>query len=108
MQIHFPGFVLSDLIRGIQGCFERNRELLDRKFLRENRELVTRAVALKNESVDIDAYYEKDAERRAALQETESLQAEANKANKAISERKKAGEDVGEAIASMKEISPRV
>ena len=45
--------------------------MLDRKFLRENRELVTRAVAMKNESVDIAAYYDKDAERRAALQEVE-------------------------------------
>ncbi len=82
--------------------------LLDRKFLRENRELVVRAVALKNESVDIEAYYAKDAERRAALQETETLQAEANKANRAISERKKAGEDAGEAIAAMKEVSGRI
>ena len=56
--------------------------MLDRKFLRENRELVTRAVAMKNESVDIAAYYDKDAERRAALQEVETLQAEANKATR--------------------------
>ena len=82
--------------------------LLDRKFLRENRELVTRAVALKNESVDIEAYYAKDAERRASLQETETLQAEANKANRAISERKKAGLDAAEAITAMKEVSGRI
>ncbi|MEN8005985.1 MAG: serine--tRNA ligase [Candidatus Krumholzibacteriota bacterium] len=82
--------------------------MLDRKFLRENRGLVVKAVALKNESVDIEAYYDKDAERRAALQETETLQAEANKANRAISERKKAGEDAGEAIAAMKEVSGRI
>jgi len=82
--------------------------LLDRKFLRENRELVTRAVAMKNESVDIAAYYDKDAERRAALQEVETLQAEANKANKAISDAKKAGEDAAAAIASMKEVSGRI
>ncbi len=82
--------------------------MLDRKFLRENRDLVTRAVALKNESVDIDAYYEKDAERRAALQETETLAAEANQANRAISERKKAGEDVHGRHRAMKEISVRI
>jgi len=82
--------------------------LLDRKFIRENRELVTRAVALKNESVDIEAYYAQDAERRAALQETETLQAEANKANRAISDRKKAGEDATDAIASMKEVSAKI
>ena len=82
--------------------------MLDRKFLRENQDLVTRAVALKNESVDIDAYYALDAERRAALQETESLQAEANKANKAISEKKKAGQDASEAISAMKEVAGRI
>jgi len=82
--------------------------LLDRKFIRDNRELVTRAVALKNESVDIAAYYERDAERRAALQETETLQAEANKANRAISEKKKAGRDATAAIAQMKEVSARI
>jgi len=82
--------------------------LLDRKFIRENRELVSRAVALKNESVDIEAYYAKDAERRAALQETENLQAEANRANKAISEQKKAGEDAAEAIAAMRAVSERI
>ena len=45
--------------------------LLDRKFIRENHDLVTRAVALKRESIDIDAYYAQDAQRRAALQEME-------------------------------------
>ncbi len=82
--------------------------MLDRKFLRENPDLVTRSVALKRESVDIAAYYAKDAERRAALQETESLQAEANAANRAISEKKKAGEDATDAIAGMKAVSDRI
>lgn len=82
--------------------------MLDRKFLRENQELVTRAVALKNESVDIGAYYAKDADRRAALQEMETLQAEANIANKAISDKKKAGEDASGAITAMKEVSAKV
>ncbi|MFO7610315.1 MAG: serine--tRNA ligase [Candidatus Krumholzibacteriia bacterium] len=82
--------------------------MLDRKFLRENRDLVTRAVALKREAVDVAAYYDKDAERRAALQETENLQAEANRANRAISERKKAGEDATGAIAAMKAVAERI
>ncbi len=79
--------------------------MLDRKFIRENRDLVTRAVALKNEAVDIEAYYARDAERRAALQEMEELRAEANRANKEISERKKAGEDPAAAIAAMKAVA---
>jgi len=82
--------------------------LLDRKYLRENRERVTWAVGAKNESVDIDAYYEKDALRRAALQTLEVLQADANKANKDIAASRKAGEDATDAIARMKEISGRI
>ncbi|MFH2052886.1 MAG: serine--tRNA ligase [bacterium] len=82
--------------------------MLDRKFLRENQDLVVRSVALKNESVDIAAYYAMDAERRAALQETETLQAEANRANKAISEKKKAGEDASADIAAMKDTAARI
>ncbi len=82
--------------------------MLDRKFLRENQELVTKAVALKNESVDIGAYYAKDAERRAALLEVETLQAEANRANKAISEVKKTGGDATAAITAMKSVSSRI
>jgi seryl-tRNA synthetase len=82
--------------------------LLDRKFIRENRDLVVRAVALKNEAVDIEAYFARDAERRAALRTMEELQAEANRANRAISERKKAGEDPAAAIAEMKAVAERL
>ncbi len=82
--------------------------MLDRKFLRDNRELVTRAVALKRESVDIEAYYERDARRREALQRVETLQADANKANKEIAARRKAGEDTAADIARMKEIATEI
>lgn len=82
--------------------------MLDRKFIRENRDAVIRAVALKREAVDIEAYYEKDARRRAALREMEDLQAAANAANREIAARKKAGDDAGESIARMKAISDRL
>ena len=113
MQIHFPfrasgTGVDASLCPPVAGPERKAASVLDRKFLRENRDLVTRAVALKNESVDIEAYYEADARRRAALQETEGLQAEANQANKAISEAKKAGQDASVAIAAMKDVSTRI
>ncbi len=79
--------------------------MLDRKFLRDNRELVEQAVAAKREAVDIAAYYERDAERRAALQQAEELQAEVNRANKAISTAKAAGEDTAAAIAEMRAVA---
>jgi seryl-tRNA synthetase len=89
---------------GFKGCFT----VLDRRFLRENRDLVTRAVRMKNESVDIDAYYDRDAERREALQEMENLQAAANQANKDIAELRKRGEDAAAAIVAMKETAARL
>jgi seryl-tRNA synthetase len=82
--------------------------VLDRKFLRENREVVSQAVADKNESVDIGHYYDLDAERRRALQQSEELQAEVNRANKAISEAKKQGDDTADAIAAMREVAGRL
>ncbi len=82
--------------------------MLDRKFLRENRDLVTAAVAAKRDAVDVDAYYCADGERRACLQEYEELQAEANRANKAIAAGRKSGADAGADIARMKEISARL
>ena len=82
--------------------------MLDRNYIRENRERVTWAVGAKRESVDIDAYYEKDAIRRAALNTLEVLQADANVANKEIAASRKAGEDASDAIMRMKEISGRI
>jgi seryl-tRNA synthetase len=77
--------------------------LLDRRFIRENADLVRRAVSLKRENVDIEMYYGRDAERRAALQQMEQLQAEVNRANKEIAALKRRGEDSAAAIARMKE-----
>jgi seryl-tRNA synthetase len=82
--------------------------VLDRRYIRENHDLIVKAVRLKNESVDIEGYYAKDAERRAALQEMETLQAEANRANKEIAELRKRGEDATAAIAGMKQTAERL
>jgi seryl-tRNA synthetase len=90
------------------GLRRKDDSVLDRKFLRENRELVEKAVAAKREAVDLAAYYDRDAERRAALQEAEELQADVNRANKAISAAKGAGEDTAEAIAAMREVAGRL
>ena len=57
--------------------------MLDRKFLRDNRDLVAAAVAAKRDSADVDAYYLAHGERRACPQEYEERKAEANRANKA-------------------------
>jgi seryl-tRNA synthetase len=82
--------------------------VLDRKYLRENQDSVVAAVAAKRDTVDVGAYYARDAERRAALRELEELQAEVNVANKAIATARQAGEDTAAAIAEMKAISGRV
>lgn len=82
--------------------------MLDRKFVRENRPEIERAVRLKREAIDLGTYYERDAARRAALQELENLQAESNRAGKEIAARKQAGEDAAAAIARMREVSDRI
>jgi seryl-tRNA synthetase len=58
--------------------------------------------------VDIEAYFELDAKRRTALQEVETLQAEANKANRQIAEAKKRGEETRAGIDRMKEIAGKI
>lgn len=82
--------------------------MLDRKFLRDNRDRVVEAVESKRESVDIETYYAKDELRREALQKTETLQAEANRANKEIAALRKAGGDVSAEIGRMKETAAEI
>ena len=69
--------------------------MLDLKYIRENPDLVKQAVAAKHEDCDIDAILETDAKRRALIGEKEQLEAQKNKATKAIAEAKKAVSESG-------------
>ncbi len=81
--------------------------MLDRKTIRQDHETVRQAIIDKNESADLDAFLELDAEHLALIREVEELQAERNRASAAINEMKKSGEDAGEAIAKTRELSQR-
>ncbi len=81
--------------------------MLDRKFIREESEVVRQAIADKRESADLDAYLKLDTQHLELIREVEELQAERNRASAAINEMKKSGEDAGEAITKTRELSRR-
>lgn len=82
--------------------------MLDRKFVRQNPELVRQAIVDKNEKAELDRYLELEAARRERLNEVEELKAERNEASEAIGRAKKAGEDAEAAVAAMRQVNARI
>lgn len=82
--------------------------MLDRKFIRENPELVRQAIVDKKEKADLDRFLQLEAERRQILAEVEALKARRNTASEEIGRRKKAGGDAADAIAAMKQVSDQI
>jgi seryl-tRNA synthetase len=79
--------------------------MLDIKFIRENPELVKKAILNKNEKADIDKIIEMDMQKRKLQFDFDNLRANQNKVSKEIPARKKAGEDVTEVLKQMQMIS---
>ena len=82
--------------------------MLELKFIRENREKVTRGLADKGVEADLDSLLELDEKRRSLLAQSEQLKAQRNKANQAISRRKAGSKPDPKIIAEMKELSGRI
>lgn len=82
--------------------------MLDRRFIRENPELVREGIAAKRESADLDLFLQIDRRRRELLGEIEELKARRNQASLAIGHAKKKGEDAQEAIVAMREVSAQI
>ena len=82
--------------------------MLDLKFIRENPDVVRKAVADKREKADVDALLALDVKRREMIGRVESARAEQNKATQKIAQMKKAGEDASEAIAEMRRLSDSI
>jgi len=82
--------------------------VLDRRFIRENPELVREGIAAKRESADLDLFLQIDRRRRELLGEIEELKARRNQASLAIGHAKKKGEDAQEAIVAMREVSAQI
>ena len=82
--------------------------MLDIKFIRENRDLVSQSIKNRALKIDIDVLIKVDDGRRAALAEFEELAAKRNQANDAIGVLLKEKKDAKAKISSMKEISRRI
>lgn len=77
-------------------------------FIRENADVVRKAVKAKGEPVDIDALLDVDAKRRKLLGEVEQLRGEKNEASKEVGRRKKEGGDASDIIAKMQEVGDKI
>ena len=82
--------------------------MLDRKYIRQEPDLVRQAILDKNESADIDRFLELEGSRRETLNQVETLKAERNEASEAIGRAKKAGEDAEAAVTAMREVNARI
>ncbi len=84
--------------------------MLDLKAIRRDPEPVRSALARRRDGSDarLDEVLALDARALELIPEVESLRATQNEASQGIARAKKAGEDAGEAIAAMQEVSRRV
>ncbi|MBN1997087.1 serine--tRNA ligase [candidate division KSB1 bacterium] len=82
--------------------------MLDLKFIRENSELVRKAIINKREKADVDDLLALDQKRRENISQVESARAEQNKITQRIAEMKKSGQDASATIAEMRDLSERI
>ncbi|MDZ7370054.1 MAG: serine--tRNA ligase [candidate division KSB1 bacterium] len=82
--------------------------MLDLKFIRENPEIVRKAIRDKRATVDLDAFLALDARRRELIGKVESARAEQNKVTQQISVMKKAGQDASAVIVEMGRLSDEI
>jgi seryl-tRNA synthetase len=82
--------------------------MLDLKLIRSEPERVKAALARRGAADQVDRLLELDARRRALLPEVESAQAERKTLSKQIGERKQAGEDAEELMATVQGLKERI
>ena len=80
----------------------------DLGFFREHLDSMEQMARNRGVLLDLAAFREIDAERRAIITSTERLKAERNKANDEIARAKKAGQDASAILARMKQVSEEV
>lgn len=81
--------------------------MLDIKYLRENFDAATKALATRSGSVDLSGFQQLDLQRRELLTEAELLKAEKNKVSALIGQTKDKSQVQGE-ILRMKEVSAQI
>ena len=82
--------------------------MFDQKLLRENPELLRKAVAAKRSRADLDRLIALDEQRRELTRQIDTLNTERNTASKQIGARIKAGEDAETAKAAVRELGDRI
>lgn len=82
--------------------------MLDMKFVRENPESVTAAVAKRNGQLDLTEFLELDKKRREITQRVELLKSERNNASQDIGRLKKAGQDAEEQMAAVRALGDKI
>ena len=82
--------------------------MLDIKFIRNNPELMKKAIIDKNESADIDKIIQLDEEKRKIQHEFEQLKANQNKVSKQIGQYKREKRDVTPILTEMKDLADKV
>ena len=82
--------------------------MLDIKLIRNNPDLVKKALEKRQENIDIDKLLKMDEKKRGLLFEVEQLKNEQNITSKKIPAYKKEGKDVSELMKEMKELSEKI
>ncbi|MDQ7054646.1 MAG: serine--tRNA ligase [candidate division KSB1 bacterium] len=82
--------------------------MFDLKFIRENLDLIQKAVEQKREKVDLSPFRPLDEERRKLLAEVEQLKAYRNRVSQEIAELKKQKQPADDKIAEMREIGAKI
>ena len=86
----------------------RSDRVLDIKFVRENVELVQKALENRHNPLKLDRFVELEKRRRELLQVVEADKSERNSASQEISKMKKAGENADEQIAAMRALGDKI
>ncbi len=82
--------------------------MLDLKFIRENAQAVKQNIINKNESADIDTFLELDEQRRAIIQQVESLKSTRNTVSEQIAVLKKSKQNADQYIEEMRIVSENI
>jgi len=82
--------------------------MLDLRFIRENPELVRKAIEAKGAEVALDRLLELDRRRREIIQKADRLKEERNRVSEEIGRLKKAGKDGSSAVLAMKRVSDEI
>lgn len=82
--------------------------MLEIKFIRENAELVSKALRDRGNDLSLESLLQVDVQRREILQEVEELRNLRNRVSEEIGRQKKDKKDASDIIAQMKEVSSKI